>query len=79
MSICIPALELFVHTIRASLQSNEDKVYGAFDKRSVQERYWKKSSFWNKVSRVWLPIGYFVIALVILLPGIINITMLELL
>ena len=79
MSVCIPALELFVHTIRASLQTNEDKVYRAFDKRPVEERYWKKSSFWIKVSRVWLPVGYFVIALTILLPGIINVTMLELL
>ena len=79
MSVCIPALELFVHTIRASLQSNENKVYRAFDMRPVKERCWKKSSFWIRISRVWLPIGYFVIAMVILLPGIINVTMLELL
>ena len=78
MSICIPALELFVHTIRASLKSNEeDRVYGAFEKGHGEEKFWKKSSFWKKISRVWLPLGYFVIALVILLPGIINVLLFE--
>ena len=77
MSICIPALELFLHTVRASLHNKESMVYRAFDKRHDMDKYWQKTSFWIRISRVWLPVAYFVTALAILLPGIINVTLLQ--
>ena len=77
MSICIPALELFLHTVRGILHSNENRAQMAFEKRHGNLKYWRKTSFWIKISRVWLPVGYLVAALGILLPGIINVTMLQ--
>ena len=77
MSICIPALELFLHTVRGILHSSENRVHKAFEKRHDNVKYWRKTSFWIKISRVWLPLGYLVVALAILLPGIINVTLLE--
>ena len=77
MSLCIPALVLFLHTIRASLQSNENRVFKAFDKRQHRRPAWKRASLWIRISRVWLPVGYFVVASAILLPGIINVTLLN--
>ena len=77
MSICIPALELFLHTVRGILHSNENRAQMAFEKRHGNLKYWRKTYFWIKISRVWLPVGYLVAALAILLPGILNVTLLE--
>ena len=78
MSLCIPAIEMLLHAIIAGLLRNDDKVFVIPNKmRVTKRRPWMTTSFWIKISRVGLPIAYIVVALAIVLPGVVNVALLE--
>ena len=76
MSLCIPAIEMLLHAIIAGLVRHDDKVF-TVSKTVPKRRPWMTTSFWVKISRVGLPIAYVVVALAIVLPGVVNVAMLE--
>ena len=78
MSLCIPAIEMLLHAIIAGLVRYDDKVFTVSNRMRVPKRRpWMTTSFWVKISRVGLPIAYVVVALAIVLPGVVNVAMLE--
>ena len=78
MSLCIPAIEMLLHAIIAGLMHDDDKVIMVSNKMRVPKRMpWMTPSFWVKISRVGLPITYAVLALAIVLPGVVNVALLE--
>ena len=82
MSLCIPAIEMLLHTIIAGLLLRED-VVGVFkvsDKMKASKTSGQRvmrGAFWVMVSRVVVPMAYVVVALAIVLPGVINVALLE--
>ena len=71
MSLCIPMVEVLLHTIIDELRVRKGNVF-KMEEKVDDDNIWRKESFWVKVARVWLPIAYMLVALGILVPGIIN-------
>ena len=83
MSLCIPAIEMLLHTIIAELpddDANEVRLFGARGSKMVPhatEGRIRRASFWRFILRVILPIVYILVALAIILPGVINVLLNE--
>ena len=82
MSLCIPAIEMLLHAIIAGLLLREDvvRVFKVSDKMKASKTSGQRltsAAFWVMVSRVVVPIAYVVVALAIVLPGVINVALLE--
>ena len=78
MSLCIPAWEMLLHAIIAGLMSTDHDVLEVSNRMRVpKKRHWMTVSFWVRISRVGLPIIYLVVALAIVLPGVVNLALLE--
>ena len=71
LSLCIPMLEVLLHTIIDELRVRNAKVVKIEEKLYGHQR-WKKEEFWIKVARKWLPIAYLTVALAILVSGIVH-------
>ena len=71
MSLCIPMLQVLLHTIIDDLRTDDNKVFKMGEE--TEERWWKKSSSWIIIARVGLPVTYVLVALAIVVPGILNI------
>ena len=78
MSLCIPAIEMLLHAIIAGLLRDDVKLFKVSDKKGTARMgRWMSASFWVMISRVILPVAYVVVALAILLPGVVNVALLE--
>ena len=76
MSLCIPAIEMLLHTIIAELLCDDVKLFKASDKMRADKtatRHIMSATFWTWTSRVILPVAYVVVALAIVLPGVLNV------
>ena len=71
MSLCIPMLEVLLHTIIDELRVRNGNVFKMEEKVNV-DKLWRTESFWVMIARTWLPLAYMLVALGILVPGIIN-------
>ena len=63
--------QVLLHAITDDLREDENKVYNMEQK--IEKKWYKKVSSWVTMARVGLPITYVVVALVIVVPGILNI------
>ena len=78
MSLCIPAMEMLLHAIIAGLLREDVKLFSPPGKNGTGRiSRMKSASFWVMISRVALPIAFIIVALAIVLPGIINVVVLE--
>ena len=77
MSLCIPAIEMLLHTIIAELLCDNVKLFKVSDKIRADKttRHIMSATFWIWTSRVILPVAYVVVALAIVLPGVLNVAM----
>ena len=76
MSLCIPAIEMLLHTIIAELLCDDVKLFKVSDKKRADKKTTGRlmsATFWIWTSRVILPVAYVVVALAIVLPGVINV------
>ena len=71
LSLCIPMLEVMLHTIIDEVRVQNMRVFKVGEEIDG-DKMWKKESFWVMISRIWLPTAYLFAALGILVPGIIN-------
>ena len=81
MSLCIPAIEMLLHAIIAGLlREDVVRVFKVSDKMKASKKSGQRvmsAAFWVMVSRVVVPIAYVIVALAIVLPGVINVALLE--
>ena len=78
MSLCIPAIEMLLHVIIAGCLRDNVKLFKVSEKKGMAKTGpWMTASFWVMVSRVVVPMAYIVVALAIVLPGVINVALLE--
>ena len=83
MSLCIPAIEMLLHTIVAELprEDTDDvklfKVKGSKMAAKAKKGRMRRASFWIFILRAILPIAYVLVAMAILLPGVINVVLNE--
>ena len=71
MSLCIPMLEVLLHTIIDELRVRKGNVF-KMEEEGNTNKMWKKESFWVNIARIWLPIAYLMVAFGIFVSGIIN-------
>ena len=78
MSLCFPAIEMLLHAIIAGLLREDVKLFSPSDKkRNAMTGRMMSASFWVMISRVVLPIAFILVALAIVMPGVINVAVLE--
>ena len=83
MSLCIPAIEMLLHTIIAELPDDDANDVRLFQGRGFKmvpkptKGRMRSASFWRFILRVILPIIYILVALAIMLPGVVNVVMNE--
>ena len=70
MCLCVPMIQVLLHTIIDDLRDDENKVYKM--ENVNEKKWWKKASVWITIARVGLPLTYMLGALAIVVPGIIN-------
>ena len=71
MSPCVPMTQVLLHAIIDDLRENDNKVYKM--QEEPEKKWFKKASSWITIARLGLPVTYVLVALVIIVPGILNI------
>ena len=72
MNLCVPMIQVLLHSIIDDVRGNDDKVW-RMGQATNDEKWWKKAYVWITIARVGLPVTYVLFALVIIMPGILNI------
>ena len=64
-------VEIILLAIIDNLRSNENKVKAMFPEEEGI-KWWERASFWIAIAKMGLPLGYMMVSLTIVMPGLIN-------